>query len=145
MKIVLLKDIPHFGQRGEIKDVSDGYGRNFLVKNKLADILTPQTEQKLKTEKERVEKNAELLKAQSLLIKEKIEKIDLILKTKTGESGKIFGSITPAQILVELEKNGIKLNKNQILSKPIKTAGKHLIKIKLPQKIEAELRIIIAP
>jgi len=143
MKVVILKDIPGFAQKGDTKDVSDGYGQNFLIKNNLAEILTPQTEKRLKAEKENKEKSEIKLKNESLLLKEKIGKLTLVLKTKIGESGQIFGSITPAKISAELEKGGIKLDKDQIISKPIKTLGKHEIKIKLPQGIEAELKIVI--
>ncbi|MBI5079563.1 50S ribosomal protein L9 [Candidatus Wolfebacteria bacterium] len=145
MKVALLKDVPNLGKKGDIKEVSDGYGRNFLIKNKFAEILTPQIAEKLKAEKERKEKSAANLKSQSLALKEKIENLKLVLKTKMGSSGKIFGSITPAQILAELEKNGVKLQKEQILTKPIKTSGEHEVKIKLPQETEAQLKIVIEP
>ncbi|MCX6812924.1 MAG: 50S ribosomal protein L9 [Candidatus Azambacteria bacterium] len=145
MRIVLLKDALDLGKKGDIKDVSDGYGRNFLIRNKLAEILTPQVARRLEIEKEKEEKTAVALKSQTLALKEKIEKLKLVLKTKIGESGQVFGSVTPTKILAELEKNGIKLEKNQLLSKPIKTLGESKIKIKLPQEIEAELQIIIEP
>ncbi len=145
MKIVLLKDVLDLGKKGDVKDVSDGYGRNFLIRNKLVEILTPQVARKLETEREKEEKTAVALKSQTLALKEKIEKLKLVLKTKIGESGQVFGSVTPTKILAELEKNGIKLEKDQVLSKPIKTLGESKIKIKLPQEIEAELKIIIEP
>ncbi len=145
MRIVLLKDVLDLGKKGDIKDVSDGYGRNFLIRNKLVEILTPQVARRLEIEREKEEKTAVALKSQTLALKEKIEKLKLVLKTKIGKSGQVFGSITPTKILAELEKNGIKLEKNQVLSKPIKTLGENKIKIKLPQEIEAELKITIEP
>ena len=145
MRVVLLKDVPDLGKKGDIKDVSDGYGRNFLIRNKLVEILTPQVARRLEIEREKEEKIAVALKSQTLALKEKIEKLKLVLKTKIGESGQVFGSITPTKILAELEKNGIKLEKDQVLSKPIKTLGENKIKIKLPQGIDAELQIIIEP
>ncbi|MFH1392869.1 MAG: 50S ribosomal protein L9 [Patescibacteria group bacterium] len=145
MKVALLKDVPDLGERGNIKDVSDGYGRNFLIRNKLAEILTSQVAKRLDMEKNRQEKIAADLKKSATDLKEKIEKIKLTLKAKIGESGKIFGSVTPADLLVELKKNNIKIEKSQILSKPIKTLGEHKIKIKLPQGMEAELQIVIEP
>jgi len=145
MRVVLLKDVPNLGKKGDTKDVSDGYGRNFLIRNKLVEILTPQVTKRLETEREKEEKTAAALKIQTLALKEKIEKLKLVLKTKIGETGQVFGSVTPAKILAELEKNGIKLEKNQLLSKSIKTLGESKIKIKLPQEIEAELKIIIEP
>jgi len=143
MRIILLKDVPDLGKKGDIKDVSDGYGRNFLIRNKLAEILTPQVARKLEIEREKEERTTATLKSQTLALKEKIEKLKLVLKTKIGKSGQIFGSVTPTKILAELEKNGIKLEKDQLLSKSIKTLGESKIKIKLPQGIDAELQIII--
>lgn len=145
MRVILLKDVPDLGERGDIKDVSDGYGRNFLIRNKLVEILTPQVAKRLEIEREKEEKTAIALKNQTLTLKEKIEKLKLVLKIKIGERGQVFGSITPTKILAELKKNGIKLAKDQVLSKPIKTLGESKIKIKLPQEIEAELKIIIEP
>ena len=141
----MLKDNPNLGKKGDIKEVKNGYGRNFLLRNKLAEILTPQAARRLEVEKEQREKTAALLKNRALVLKEKIEKLKLVLKAKVGESGQVFGSVTPAKMLSELEKNGIKLEKDQLLSKPIKTLGGNIIKIKLPQGIEAELKIIIEP
>ncbi len=145
MKIILLKDVPDLGKKGDVKDVSDGYGRNFLIRNKSAEILTPQAAKRLEIERKKEEKIIVTIKNQALTLKEKIEKLKLVLKTKIGESGQVFGSITPTKILAELEKNGIKLEKDQVLSKPIKTLGENKIKIKLPQGIDAELQIIIEP
>lgn len=140
-----MQDIKDLGEKGNIKDVKDGYGRNFLVRNKLAEILTHQAAKRLEIEREAKEKASTVLKNQAQALKEKIEKLKLVLKTKIGESGQIFGSITPIKILAELKKNGIKLGKEHLLSKPIKTLGENKIKIKLPQGVEAELKIIIEP
>jgi len=145
MRIALLKDVPNLGKNGDIKDVSDGYGRNFLVKNRLAEILTPQVAKRLDAEKNRQETTAAELKKSAATLKEQIEKIKLVLKAKIGESGQMFGSVTPADLSAELEKNNIKIEKNQILSKPLKTLGEHKIKIKLPQGMEAELQLVIEP
>ena len=145
MKVALLKDVPNLGKRGDIKDVSDGYGRNFLVKNRLAEILTSQVEKRLEIEKINQDKITANIKKSTEALKEKIEKIKLVLKSKIGESGQMFGSVTPADLLVELKKNNIKIEKSQILSKPIKTLGEHKIRIKLPQGMEAELQVVIEP
>lgn len=144
MRVILLKDINGLGKKNDIKDVKDGYGRNFLLRHGLAKILTPQLEMQSEALKERAECAATELKQKMLKLKEKLENVELVFKTKMGESGKTFGSITPAKIVAELEKRGfIKLGKEQILAEPIKTLGKHKIKIKLPQNVEAEINAII--
>ncbi|MBI2635646.1 MAG: 50S ribosomal protein L9 [Parcubacteria group bacterium] len=143
MKIVLLQDVDGLGKKGDIKNVSDGYGRNFLLRKGLAEILTPEIENRIKLGKEKQEKDAVKLKSQTAILKENIEKLKLVIKTKIGKTGQAFGSITPVKIAAELEKQGIGLQKEQILSSPVKTLGEHKIKIKLPQGIEAELTILI--
>lgn len=145
MRVVLLKDVPNFGKRGDIKDVSDGYGRNFLFRKKLAEILTPSTEKILKSEREKQEKITAVLKENSELLKKKIQNLNLAFEIKVRESGRTFGSITPLKILNELKKQGINLGKEQILAKPIKTLGSSKIKIKLQPNVEASLSILIKP
>jgi large subunit ribosomal protein L9 len=143
MRVILLKDVPGLGKRDDIKDVKDGYGRNFLIRDKLAEILTPQITNRLQMEKSQDEKAAGALKEKTLAVKEKIEKLNLAIKTKIGEAGQVFGSVTPVKIIAELEKHDIRIEKEQILSEPIKTLGEHEIKIKLPQGIGAVLVIKI--
>lgn len=145
MRVVLLKDVPNFGKRGDIKDVSDGYGRNFLIRNKLADILTPSIEKILKLKREKQDETAVLLKESAESLRGKIQNLNLVFEIKVGESGRAFGSVTPLKILSELKKQGINLEKEQISIKPIKTLGNSKIKIKLHPDVEASLNILIKP
>ena len=139
----MLKDVTNLGKRGDTKNVSDGYGRNFLLRNKLADILTPQLQKALESEREKQSKVAAELKENAELLKKKIQNLNLTFEVKVGESGRVFGSVTPLKILTELKKQGISLEKEQILAKPIKTLGNSKIKIKLRPDIEATLNITI--
>lgn len=143
MKVALLKDVPNLGKRGDVKKVSDGYGRNFLLRKKLAEILTPSLEKILAREREKQFKDAAALKENSKLLKAKIQNLNLVFEVKVGESGRAYGSITPLKILSELKKQGINLEKEQIPVKPIKTLGNSQIIIKLYPDIEASLNITI--
>lgn len=145
MRVILLQDIDGLGKKDDFKDVSDGYGRNFLVRKKFAEILKPEIENRIKFAKEKREKDIIKSKFQASALKEIIEKLRLVIKTKIGKTGQVFGSITPLKIVNELEKQGIKLQKEQITSSPIKTLGEHKIKIKLSQGIESGLTIIVEP
>ena len=143
MKVVLLKDVPNLGKKGDIKEVKDGYGRNFLLRNRLVEILTPHLEKQAILTKEKQEKVAAESKQKVLFLKEQIEKAILIFTVKTGKTGKAFGSITPVKIVAELKKIGIGIEKEQVSMELLKAIGEHLIKIKLPQSIEARLNIKI--
>lgn len=142
MKVILLKDIPGLGKRGEVKNVSGGYGRNFLLPQGSVALATESQISELNQKK--AQETAQLLrdKAKFEKIKETIEKIDLNIPIKLGEKGQAFGSVTVTKILASLKKSGIDLEKeNVILEESIKKLGTHKIKIKLPQEIEAELSV----
>ena len=145
MKVALIKNAPGLGKVGDIRNVSDGYARNFLLKNKLAEILTPAVERALRLEKERQEKYSLELKEKTSELKEKIKKLNLIFEIKVGESGQSFGSITPFKILSELKRRGINIEKEQILSKPIRTLGKSKVKIVLRPDVEVFLNLEVMP
>lgn len=143
MQVILLKDVPGFGKKGEIKNAADGYARNFLFLKQLAKPISPQILNQLKAEKDAYEKKNRKEKNDVEIIKQKIEKANPIFKVKIKESGQVFGSITPKLIINELKKHKIFLEKEQIITDSIKTLGRRKIKIKLPQNIEAELNILI--
>ena len=143
MKVALIKDVKNLGKNGDVKDVADGYGRNFLIKNKLAEILTPAILKTLESQKEHKEKLSAELKERMELLKEKIKNLHVVFKVKVGKLGEVFGSITPLKIQNELKKRGIDLEKEQILTKSIKTLGAGKIKIKLHSDTEVYLNFIV--
>lgn len=104
MKVIFLEDVKGKGKKGEIKDVPVGYAQNFLLKNKLAIEATPGNMSKLKGQQKRAEKDAAAELAEAKALKEKIEKITVEMKAKSGEGGRLFGSITTKQIAEELAK-----------------------------------------
>lgn len=143
MKVVLLQDVAGLGKKGEVREVRDGYGRNFLLVRGLAEIATPQVLNKLAAKKQTQQKHEEKEKNETIALKLRLEKINPVFKIKIGEKGTPFGSITPTKITAELEKQGLYIKKESLLTESIKTLGSHNIKIKLPHSIEAELKIKI--
>ena len=101
MKVIFLKDVKGKGKKGEIKDVSVGYAQNFLLKNKFAIEATPANLSKLEGQQKRVEKNAAEELAEAKELKEQLEKITVEMKAKSGEGGRLFGSVTTKQIADE--------------------------------------------
>ncbi len=143
MKVILTKDVKNLGKKNEVKEVSDGYGRNFLLKRGFAKIATPGeisslekviSEKKIKREEEK-EKEDKIGKE----VEGKIFKI----KMKTGEKGELFESVSSEKILEEMKKEGFKgIEKDQI--KPenvIKKEGEHTAKIKFKHGKEANIII----
>lgn len=144
MKVILLQDVPALGRKNDIKDVSDGYGRNFLLPHKLAMSATPNAVAALASQKTRAEQGIATERAEHQAIAEKLAGMTLLLKTKIGEKGKAFGSVTAAKIRDALKQQGIAVEKEWIaLAEPIKTMGEHTVEIKFPHGIVGKTKIIV--
>ena len=143
MKVIFLADVKGKGTKGEVKEVSVGYAQNFLLKNKLAVEATPGNLSKLKGQQKQAEKNAaeELTDAKNL--KEQIEKVTVEMKAKSGEGGRLFGSITTKQIADELnKKEGIKVDRRRMeLPDAIRALGYTNIPVKIHQEVTATLKV----
>ena len=145
MKVILLADIKNVGKKDEILNANDGYARNYLFPKKLAVEATPDNLKKLKDKKDSEAHKKELDKQKAKEIAEKINKLELNLKVKAGENGKIFGGVTSKEIAEELKKqNNIDVDKKKVLlSETIKTLGRFSVDIKLYEGIVAKLVINI--
>jgi len=142
MKVIFLKDVKNVAKAGEIKEVKEGYARNFLFKNGLAIEATEANLNNLKRKKEQeaiAEKN-KIEEAKNL--SKKLSNITLTLKRKAGEKGRLFGAITNTEIAEELEKMGLNIDKKLIeLKNPIKEIGEYKIKVNLYKEIKGEFTL----
>ena len=143
MIVILMKDVKGTGKAGDVVKVSDGYARNMLLPKGLAKEASDGNIRNLEKQKEIAAAKRAEQKAAAQEIAEKLEKITLEIKTKGGESGKLFGSITSKDIADALEKQEkIKVDKKKIeMSSPIKQAGQNTVTIKLFSEVSAELKV----
>ena len=142
MKIILLQDIPKMGKKYEVKDVSDGYARNFLLPRRLAKPATDAAMKMLAKEKTTADQKRLEEKAHYEDISKMLADKTFVIKTKIGEKGKAFGAITAAKIRDALKKEGIGVEKEWImLEEPIKKTGEARITIKFPHSVMGELKI----
>ena len=140
MKVIFIKDLKKQGKVNEIKEVSDGYATNYLIKNGYAvkytktssDILNQDLKKKEKEEKENIKQAEEM--------KKKLEALSISFKVSSNK-GKVFGSISSKQIGEQLEKKGIKIDKKQISAENLNTLGTHEVEIHLHKKVIAKLRV----
>ncbi|MCZ2259052.1 50S ribosomal protein L9 [Sporosarcina sp. G11-34] len=143
MKVIFLQDVKGKGNKGDVKDVSVGYAQNFLLKNKMAVEATPANLSKLQGQQKRVEKNAAEELQEAIVLKEQVEKVTVEMKAKSGEDGRLFGSITTKQIADELNKiNGIKVDRRKMeLPDAIRALGYTNIPIKIHPEVTATLKV----
>ena len=142
MEIILLKDVKGTGKQGQIVKVSDGFAKNFLLKNGLAKVCNNENlnEHTQKQEANKFHKAVELKEAQDLA--SKIKNITIKLTTKCGENGKVFGSITSKEIADELAKNNFDVDKKKIiLPSPIKNSGLYTITAKLYPNVSTTFKL----
>ena len=140
MQVIFIKDLKGQGKKGEIKDVSDGYAINFLIKKGYAIKKTEGSLNKLNKENLEEQKLDLERRKNALELKKKLENITLNFKVKTSKD-KMFGSISTKQIKEELNKLGFNIDKKQIESELINTLGMHIIKITLYKDIISNLKV----
>ena len=140
MRIILLQDIKGLGKKFEIKEVTDGYARNFLLPKNLARLATSQAIAQSEKQREiRIKKGKEGFK-KAEKIASKLKDLVLEIKTKTTKEGKLFGSISNQDIADALNKKGFEISLDKIkIKEPIKKVGKHSVLINLATGIQAKI------
>lgn len=144
MKVILLQDVKGTGKKGELKDVSDGFARNFLLKRGMAKIADSSAinQKNMQDEAQDYHYNQNLQNAKQ--IAQKLQNEVLHFSVKGGDNGKIFGSLTSAEIAEELKKDGYDITKKQIvLDSPIKFAGRYVVDIKLFVGVTAKVVVVV--
>lgn len=144
MRVILLQDIENLGKKYDIKEVADGYARNFLFPKSLAKEATKEVLKWLEAQKGIETKKAEedLKKIQEFA--SAIDDQEVIISVKIGEEGQLFESVTSQKISEKLKELGFDIKKSQIdLIEPIKELGEFPAKIKFEHNLEAEIRVII--
>lgn len=145
MKVILLEDVKSLGKKGQIVDVSDGYARNFIFAKKLGLEANPKNLNDLKLQKAHEDKLAAQKLAEAKAFAADLEKVQVVLKIKTGEGGKIFGSISSKEI-AQAAKDQLNMEidkKKLVLPNPIKAVGTTMVPIKLHPQVTGELKVIV--
>lgn len=141
MKVIFLKDLKNQGKKGEIKEVKDGYAKNFLIKNGYAIKETKESLKILDRENKQAQELDEKNKKEAKELKQKLEQEKIKFQVKTGKNDKVFGSISVKQIKDKLDEK-YKIDKKQIIiNNPISSLGFHGVEIHLYKDIIAKIKI----
>lgn len=138
MKVILLQDVKNYGKKGEIIEAADGYARNFLIPKGLAVDVNKQSMNQLKQQKETKKAEQARLKEEAISLQNQLKDIVLDIPVKTGEEGRVFGSVSTKQIIEEMEKkHQIKLDKRKMkVDQALNTLGMNRIVIDLYKDVE---------
>ena len=144
MKVILLDDVTAVGRRGEVRDVSDGYARNFLIPKKLALTATQGNLKNLAHIKQQAEAKADRVKADAEALRARIEGLAYEERRQASEEGKLFGSVTSQDIVDFLGRQGVKVERKRVLlDEPVKALGETAVPIRLHGDVTAQLRITV--
>jgi len=142
MEVILKEDVANLGHRGDVVKVADGYGRNFLLPRKLALQATLANKAVIEQMKAAAARRSATEKAQAEQLVTKLEPLVLTFTRKSGESGQLFGSVTPSDISAELEAKGFDVDRRKIqLNEPIKSLGNFNVAVKLHREVTAHLKV----
>jgi large subunit ribosomal protein L9 len=142
MEVILRQAVENLGKPGDVVKVKNGYARNYLLPHNLAYEATPGNLKRIQQERDRLEaaENQRRNSAQELATK--LEQVSLTFSARVGEEGKLFGSVTAADIAQQLEQQGYHIEKRQIdLHEPIKALGVYRIPIRLHADVKPEIRV----
>ena len=145
MKVVFNEDVRGQGKKGEIKEVSDGYARNYLLPRKLASAATADAINAIKLKEKAKAAQAAKEKAQALEYAAKLEAVQVTVRAKAGSSGKLFGAVTSETISKALkEQFDMDIEKNKIVqADPIKSFGSYTVKAKLGYEVSANINLLV--
>jgi large subunit ribosomal protein L9 len=145
MKVILKSTVDHLGRAGDVKDVADGYARNFLLPRKLAEAATPSA---LKYWEKGKEKRASVVAAEVEIAKQlagKLAGVNLTFSMPASEEGKLFGSVGKTDVLKSLKAAGYDVPKNSVrLETALKTTGEHEVELRLAPEVAAKVKVTVS-
>jgi large subunit ribosomal protein L9 len=146
MRVIFLEDVPKVARAGEIKEVADGYGRNFLIPQKLAVLASSSAISTMEVQRRLRTKEAAQLEVEVLELARQLEGKEIILKARAGAKDRLYGSITNTDIAFELETaTGLVIDKRKIeLAEPIRQLGSYEVTIKLAKDIAPKIKVTVA-
>jgi large subunit ribosomal protein L9 len=145
MEVILLERIARLGQMGDVVRVKDGFARNFLLPRGKALRATDENRTRFEKMKSELEARSLTLKTEADQVAGKLDGKSITVLRQASESGQLFGSVSPRDLVALLEEGGFRVNRNQVaLNAPIKTIGQHKVPIALHPEVEASISVIVA-
>jgi len=142
MKVIFLQDVKGQGKKGEVKEVSEGYARNYLFPRGLATEATKGNLKTLEVRKQSEERRKQQEKEEAEQLGKRLEQMTVVIRAKAGEGGRLFGAITSKQVAEALAKEGIEIDKRKIeLEEPIRALGVTKVPVRLHPQVRATISV----
>jgi large subunit ribosomal protein L9 len=146
MKVVLIKELEGYGTVGTVINVKDGFARNYLIPRGIALPATESNLRHVQSILSQKQRNLQKEKEKALALAKKLEGLVLEIKHQVGEKGKLYGSVTSAEIAKALAEKGFEIDRKRVvLAKPIRDVGIHTVSIKLHPEVEVQIKVDVQP
>ena len=147
MKVLLTQDVDNLGYAGDVKEVANGYGRNYLIPQQMAVLATPGALKQAETIRKAAEKHRAQQTADAQAIANQLSDLELVFERRAGETGKLYGSVTSADIVEAIEaKTQIEVDRRKVaLPEPIRTLGEQEVAIKLMIDVSTNVTVVVVP
>jgi large subunit ribosomal protein L9 len=145
MKVILNHDVAGLGEEGDIRDVTNGYARNYLIPKKFALAYTKHNLTQIESRRAAIEQRKEEKRKEAMGIKERLESEELAFTMPAGDSGKLFGSVNNAMVVQELENRGYTIEKKrvEVPEHNIRVVGNYTVRVKLYGNEEAQINVLV--
>ena len=144
MKVILIADVKGQGKKNDIVNVSDGYARNYLIKNKLAVEATSSMVNRLEISKKADEHRKAVEKAEAQALAQRINGMNVVVKIKVGETGKLFGALNTQSVADALKEQGVEIDKKKIvINDVIKSVGTYDVVVKPYAEVSAKIKVTV--
>lgn len=144
MKVLLLKDVYKLGHAGDVKKVADGYGRNYLLPQRLAVLASPSALKQAETLRQNAAISRAKLNDELKGVADQLNALSLTFPMKAGETGKLYGSITAANIAAKIkEQSGLEIDRRNIPAQPIRELGEHKAQVRLTADLIAQVKVVV--
>jgi large subunit ribosomal protein L9 len=145
MKVILMREVDNLGEVGDVIDVADGYGRNFLLPRGLAVLATAKHKRQLEHEQRLREHRIARARKDAETAAEHLQALTCRFTRKAGEEGRLFGSVTAMDIEEQLKESGFAIDRRRIqLEQPLKSLGEFEVPVRLQSEVAATLKVVVA-
>jgi large subunit ribosomal protein L9 len=144
MEVILKEDVNKLGHRGDVVKVADGYGRNFLLPQKLAMEATAANKVVIEQMKQAAVRQSAREKSEAELLVKQLNQVELVFERKVGENDHLFGSVTSAEIAQQLEQKGFNIDRRKLqLEEPLRQLGEFHVPVKLHREVTAHIKVTV--
>ena len=146
MKVILLKEVGNLGEVGDVVEVADGYGRNFLLPQRLAVAATARNKRQMEHEQRIREHRVAQAKKEAQTLAERLQAVACRFRRKAGDEGRLFGSVTSMDIAEQLKEVGVDIDRRRIqLEQPIKSLGEFTVPVRLQADVTSAVKVAVVP